>query len=209
MIKLQDFARQCGVTDRAIQKHLKTYAAELEGLFQRKGPNGTWLTDEACEILRSKMKQNPVVLVDTQSQTELEEAKARIEVLQEQRVELATQVAALAAWKAEKAVAIAEADQTRRLLDDAQRDTKLLEGFVADAKAEIAVLSDERDEAKALARQKEEAAQKAQDELTAAQARNQALEDYAAALEAWSSLSWLKRRRVPKPVAPEFASKEA
>lgn len=204
MIKLQDFARQCGVTDRAIQKHLNTYAAELEGLYQRKGPNGTWLTDEACVILRSKMKQNPVVLVDAQAQTELEEAKARIEELQDQRVELATQVAALAAWKAEKAVAIAEADQTRRLLDDAQRDKKLLEGFVADAKAEIAVLSDERDEAKALARQKEEAAQKAQDELTVAQARNQALEDYAAALEAWSSLSWWRRRKEKKPTVPEL-----
>jgi len=65
MIKLQDFAKQQGVTDRAIQKHLKTYATELEGLFQRKGPNGTWLTDEACEILRSKMKQQPVVVSET------------------------------------------------------------------------------------------------------------------------------------------------
>lgn len=64
MIKLQDFARQQGVTDRAIQKHLKTYADELEGLYERKGPNGTWLTDEACEILRSKMKQQPVVLFE-------------------------------------------------------------------------------------------------------------------------------------------------
>ena len=64
MIKLQDFARECGVTDRAIQKHLKTYAAELEGLYQRKGPNGTWLTEEACQILRSKMKQLPITLSD-------------------------------------------------------------------------------------------------------------------------------------------------
>lgn len=62
MIKLQDFAKQQGVTDRAIQKHLKTYADEFEGLFQRKGPNGTWLTDEACELLRSKMKQAPATV---------------------------------------------------------------------------------------------------------------------------------------------------
>ena len=59
MIKLQDFARERGVTDRAIQKHLKTYAKELEGLYERKGPNGTWLSEEACEILRSKMKTPP------------------------------------------------------------------------------------------------------------------------------------------------------
>lgn len=70
MIKLQDFAKQQGVTDRAIQKHLKTYAEELEGLYQRKGPNGTWLTDEACEILRSKMKQAPVTVFEASAQEE-------------------------------------------------------------------------------------------------------------------------------------------
>lgn len=71
MIKLQDFARECGVTDRAIQKHLKTYAAELEGLYERKGPNGTWLSDEACEILRSKMKTQPVMIYDAESNERL------------------------------------------------------------------------------------------------------------------------------------------
>lgn len=70
MIKLQDFAKQQGVTDRAIQKHLKTYAEELEGLYQRKGPNGTWLTDEACEILRSKMKQAPITVITPSEQEE-------------------------------------------------------------------------------------------------------------------------------------------
>ena len=64
MIKLQDFARQQGVTDRAVQKLLKKYEAELAGTFERKGPNGTWLTDEACEILRSKMKQQPLTVYD-------------------------------------------------------------------------------------------------------------------------------------------------
>lgn len=64
MIKLQDFARQMGVTDRAVQKLLKKYEAELSGTFERKGPNGTWLTDEACEILRGKMKQQPVTVFE-------------------------------------------------------------------------------------------------------------------------------------------------
>lgn len=72
MIKLQDFARQCGVTDRAIQKHLKTYAAELDGLYQRKGPNGTWLSDEACEILRSKIKRQPMVILDAEQNEKLQ-----------------------------------------------------------------------------------------------------------------------------------------
>lgn len=59
MIKLQDFARERGVTDRQIQRLLQKYAAELKGLYERKGVNGTWLTDEACDILCSKMKTPP------------------------------------------------------------------------------------------------------------------------------------------------------
>lgn len=70
MTKLNDFARQMGVTERAIQKHLKKYASELEGTFERKGPNGTWLSDEACEFLRSKMKQAPVVVASDPSERE-------------------------------------------------------------------------------------------------------------------------------------------
>lgn len=86
MIKLQDFARECGVTDRAIQKHLKTYADELEGLYQRKGPNGTWLTEEACEILRSKMRQNPIVVGDNETYRENERLKEKVDILQEKLI---------------------------------------------------------------------------------------------------------------------------
>ena len=86
MIKLQDFANQQGVTDRAIQKHLKTYAEELEGLYQRKGPNGTWLTDEACEILRSKMKQAPVTVFEASEQEE--ELRAQIRKLEQEKFEI-------------------------------------------------------------------------------------------------------------------------
>lgn len=87
MIKLQDFARQQGVTDRAVQKHLNTYAEELEGLYERKGPNGTWLTDEACEILRSKMKQQPITIMETSEveqelRRKLEDKQTKIELLQ-------------------------------------------------------------------------------------------------------------------------------
>lgn len=84
MIKLQDFARECGVTDRAIQKHLKTYAAELEGLYKRKGPNGTWLSDEACEILRSKMRTTQVMIFDASLNERLQELeKENKELLKE------------------------------------------------------------------------------------------------------------------------------
>lgn len=84
MIKLQDFARQHGVTDRAIQKHLKKYETELEGLFERRGSNGTWLTDEACSFLLGKMKVNPVVVLEGESQAEVERLKEEIEALKQE-----------------------------------------------------------------------------------------------------------------------------
>lgn len=82
MIKLQDFARQQGVTDRAVQKQLKKYEAELEGLFERKGTNGTWLSEEACSVLRSKMKAQPIDIYDDTKDREIERLNARIRELE-------------------------------------------------------------------------------------------------------------------------------
>ncbi len=64
MIKLSDFARQQGVTDRQVQRLINKYATELEGHFERRGQNGTWLSDSACELLRSKMKSKPVAVFE-------------------------------------------------------------------------------------------------------------------------------------------------
>lgn len=202
MIKLQDFARECGVTDRAIQKHLKTYASELEGLYQRKGPNGTWLTEEACEILRSKMRQQPIIVGDSSTHDELEATKKELAALQARHAALADRLSALAEWKAEKAMEIAAAEQRQLLLEEAQRDKKLLEGFVADAKAEIAVLTDEKGQAEEKARAAEKTAQAASEETQRAKAEKAAWAKYAADLEAWAALSWWRRKGKKKPEAP-------
>ena len=77
MLKLQDFSRQQGVSDRQVQRLLKKYESELEGLFERKGPNGTWLTDEACEFLRGKMKQQPLTVFEEDPRLQVLEARVR------------------------------------------------------------------------------------------------------------------------------------
>lgn len=152
MIKLQDFARECGVTDRAIQKHLKTYAEELEGLYQRKGPNGTWLSEEACRILRSKMKQLPPAVIDGETVRENEELKKRIRELEtrlsekEMLVEMAQRRADALQERVGQVYALEEGKKA------AEQEVKLLEGFVADAKAEIQALVDEKTEEVAVAR---------------------------------------------------------
>lgn len=118
MIKLQDFARECGVTDRAIQKHLKTYAEELEGLYQRKGPNGTWLTEEACEIIRGKMHQQPMVVGDPEIYRMNEDLRQRVNELQEKLIvaheQIQTQQQLLEQGQAARLMLHAAEEQTRQ-----------------------------------------------------------------------------------------------
>lgn len=79
MIKLQDFAKECGVTDRQIQRLLKKYAEECKGHYERKGPGGTWLDKECQQILRSHMKVKEIVLFDSEQQKRIKELEERIE----------------------------------------------------------------------------------------------------------------------------------
>ena len=84
MTKLQDFAAQQNVTERQIYRLLQKYADELQGLYERRGQNGTWLTDEACEILHSKMRQQPVIVSDGSLARQAEELKSKnLELLEE------------------------------------------------------------------------------------------------------------------------------
>lgn len=88
MIKLQDFAKECGVTDRTIQKHLKNHEEELKGHYQRRGKNGTWLDEEAQAFIRNLMIQQPTVVYEGAApfQEELEQLRERIRLL-EDRIE--------------------------------------------------------------------------------------------------------------------------
>lgn len=77
MIKLQDFAKESGLTDRQIQRQLKKYEKDLQGHFERRGQNGTWLDEEACDFLRSHMRTAPVALVEEDARIAELEQKLR------------------------------------------------------------------------------------------------------------------------------------
>lgn len=147
MIKLQDFAHAQGVTDRQVQRLLKKYASELEGLYERKGPNGTWLSEKACEILRGKMKQQPIAVTGEDErkalQAQIQELEQTHKNLLIKTAEQADRISELAQWKADHAVAIAAAEQNRLLLEGKTKEIKILEGFIQDAKTEIGTLNDE------------------------------------------------------------------
>lgn len=131
VIKLQDFAKECGVTDRAIQKHLVKYADELNGLYERKGPNGTWLSDAACDILRSKMKQQPIVVSDGSLARQAEELKAEnVQLLKELHnvqtdiIELQRQNTKLIAENARISLLEADNEAKAQQLTDAEKSAQ-------------------------------------------------------------------------------------
>ena len=85
LMKLQDFAVECGVTDRTIQKHLKNHEEALAGHFERRGPNGTWLDNYAQEYIKDLMiRPVPTVVSDArlvQENKELQEANSQQEAI--------------------------------------------------------------------------------------------------------------------------------
>lgn len=107
-IKLDDFAIQHGVTPRQVQRLVKKYADELDGLYERKGPNGTWLTESACEILRSKMRHHPQTVFEPDPRVAQLEAKiAELEAdLDEERVNREAERKVLLAQMGEKDAAL-------------------------------------------------------------------------------------------------------
>lgn len=129
MIKLQDFARQQGVTDRQIQRLLKKYEDGLSDLIERKGPNGTWLTDEACELLRSKMKQQPLAILEADPRAERLEERVReledrldekdriLTFAQKQVMELQEKAGRVLQLEADNAAAKERAEQAEGALD--------------------------------------------------------------------------------------------
>lgn len=194
MIKLQDFATQQGVTDRQVQRLLKKYESELEGLYERKGPNGTWLTDEACDILRSKMKQAPAAVFEPdprvgQLQKELSDVKSAAKEL----------------WEQSK-----QKDSTIAMLVEQNRQLQLKADSVARLEADT-------EAAKVMAGAASQAAKEAQEKLTQAheaferdlRKKNErilAWERYAEEVEAYEQLSGLQKwiGRVKRPVPPVF-----
>lgn len=141
MMKLGDFARVQGVTDRQVQRLVKKYAADLEGLYERKGPNGTWLSEEACEILRGKMKSQPVELYDDTKEKKIKELEASKEQLKEENERLRKErdKAVDDLFKA-KQMLLELQDQQRMLpdlqkqVDEKSKEIGILEGFIKDAK---------------------------------------------------------------------------
>lgn len=158
MIKVQDFATKYGVTDRQVQRLLKKYEDEMAGHYERQGANGTWIDETGERILRSKMRQAPIVLHDSEvgqkiarleqeNETLKDKLILALEKVQEQQALLddgrASQLMLRAAEEQAKQTAH-ELTEAHQQLGAARQEVTQLEGVIADAKAKIQTLTEEK-----------------------------------------------------------------
>lgn len=145
MITVKQYADERGITIQAVHQSMngKRKKERLDGHVQV--IDGIkWLDEEAVAILDEARNKSPIVWEKADANERIEELEREREAMLLKIAAQADRISELAQWKADNAMLIAGAEQTKMLLDTAQRDVKLLEGFVADAKAEISVLTSEK-----------------------------------------------------------------
>lgn len=209
VISLKDYAAEKGISYEAVRQQVVRYKEELDPHIIRDGRQ-QFLDEEAVAFLDAKRQKNPVAIIQQDKNEQIEALEEQVKQLLIKTASQADRISELAQWKADNAVAIAQAHQTQLLLDNAQRDVKLLEGFVSDAKAEIATLTVEKAREEQIASEERTNAQKAIQDFQAAseraqraEERNRILEEYATACREYNTLPAWRRAFTKPPVMPE------
>lgn len=127
-LTIKAYAKESGVTYEAVRQQIKRYSEELEGHIHLQGRT-QYLDDEAIAFLDQHHLDRPIIVSEAgydRAMRELEDTIAQLKADNEDLLERLTKasekVAELADWKAEKAMEIAEATQTAKLLDAAKDD---------------------------------------------------------------------------------------
>lgn len=142
MIKLQDFAKECGVTDRTIQKHIKNHEVELTGHYQRRGKNGTWLDEEAQQFIRNLMKQKPIVVGDAEQLRKIQQLQERIMLLEERIERKDVLIDQLQQREAEKDKLLEDAAAKQLLLQQKELEVETQRQRVNTAEAQVRAMKE-------------------------------------------------------------------
>ena len=206
VISLKDYAAQKNISYEAVRQQVVRYKDELEGHIIRDGRQ-QFLDEEAVLFLDAKRQKNPVAIIQQSKDEQIEELDNQVKQLLIKTAAQADRISELAQWKAENALAIAAAEQTRLLLTAAEEEKKALEKSVAEIEAQNATLSAEKDAAEEKVRLKAEAAQKAAKRAQEWQEYATVLQQYHIDLAAYREADakykkrWFKRGMKP-PVQP-------
>ena len=153
-VTLKDYAKELGVTYEAVRKQMKRYSAELEGHIHQQGRT-QYLDDEAVAFLDQHHAPKPIAIYEAGQDREMREMAATIEQLRSEKEDLCDRLARmgekiseLAEWKAEKALALADATQTKILLEAATADADKLRSELQEAQRRAAELDRDNRELK-------------------------------------------------------------
>lgn len=197
MVSIKDFARDFGVSYEAVRKQIKRYEDELQGHIHRQGRT-QYLDDVAVAFLSEHRAPAPVAIYTEDAMLKkIQELEAEVKGLLTVKADQAEKIAELSEWKAEKALAIAEANQTRLALEAAEAAQKDLEADKDEALAEAARNAQKASEEAQRAEQAEREAQELRIRLEAAEAREKALEDKQREFDAlpfWKKPFWKGER---------------
>ena len=170
LITLKEYAEQNHVTYEAVRKQVKRYEEALGDHIIKDGRQ-QFLDDYAVAFLDEHRAKNPVVIYQASKDEEIERLRAENE-------NLLRNIAALSAWKADNAMAIAAATQTQLLLENTRSELDA-------TKQEVAVQTEAAAKANQRAQEAEERATNLQEQLDSErEAKDQIIATQAAEIKA-------------------------
>ena len=119
-VSLKDYAEQKRVSYEAVRQQVIRYKKELGNHIIRDGRQ-QFLDEEAVAFLDEKRQKNPVTVIQQDKNGQIEALEEQVKQLLMKTAAQADRIAELSEWKAEKAVAIASAEQLRQTEERAQQ----------------------------------------------------------------------------------------
>lgn len=191
VISLKDYAAQNNISYEAIRQQVVRYKDELAGHLIRDGRQ-QFLDEEAVAFLDSKRQKNPVAIIQQNKDEQIEALEEQVKQLLVKTAAQADRISELAEWKADSALLLAGAEQSRLALEASEKEMRIMEGFVRDAKENIEIKTQEAIEARQEAR---EARQEASEARREAEDLRERLEAAEARVRALKERSWWQRLR--------------
>lgn len=149
VISLKDYAAQKNISYEAVRQQVVRYKDELAGHVIRDGRQ-QFLDEEAVAFLDAKRQKNPVAIIQMDKDEQIEDLEDQVKKLLVKTAAQADRISELAEWKAENALLIAGAEQSRLALQASQEEKAALQRDYDQA-------------AQALEQMREEAAQRLQE----------------------------------------------
>lgn len=138
MITVKQYAEERGISIQAVHQSMngKRKKEALQGHVHIKD-GIKWLDEEAVVVLDKDRRKSAYLIEKAESSEEIEILKQQVEQLLIKTATQADKISELAEWKADHAVAIAEANQKQLLLEEQAEQIVHLHDSLSDAKNEL------------------------------------------------------------------------